>query len=118
MENIHHSIDYIEIYVTDMEKAKQFYSLAFGWKFNDYSPSYVGIQKKNGGAEAGGLCLQDKVSTGGPLVVLYSNDLESSLKQVVVAGGSISQESYEFPGGRRFHFKDPSGNELSVWTKT
>ena len=116
MENIHHSIDYIEIYVTDMEKAKRFYSSAFGWKFIDYSPSYAGIQKKNGG-EAGGLCLQAKVTTGGPLVVLYSNDLDNSLKQVVAAGGSISQESYDFPGGRRFHFKDPSDNELSVWTK-
>ena len=61
--------------------------------------------------------MQDKFNTGTPLVILYSNDLESSLKQVVAAEGSISKETFDFPGGRRFHFKDSSANELAVWTK-
>ena len=110
----HHGIDYIEFTVTDLAKAKSFYSAAFGWKFNDYGPEYAGIQKGDG--EAGGLCVGEKVVTGGPLVILYSNNLEQSLTAVTRAGGVISKPIFEFPGGRRFHFKDPSDNELAVWS--
>ncbi len=111
----HHSIDYIEFGVTDMEKAKKFYSSAFGWKFNDYGPEYAGIQKENG--EAGGLKLEGKVTAGGPLVILYSAKLDESFKQVRSAGGKITKEPFDFPGGRRFQFQDPSGNELAVWSE-
>lgn len=111
----HHSINYIEFSVTDIEKAKAFYSSAFGWKFTDYGPGYAGIQKENG--EAGGLCLEEKVSTGGPLVILYSSQLEESFKQVKAAGGRITKEPFDFPGGSRFQFLDPSGNELGVWSE-
>lgn len=110
----HHGIDYIEFTVTDLAKAKAFYSTAFGWKFNDYGPGYAGIQKDNG--EAGGLRLGSSVITGGPLVILYSDDLERSLAKVTSAGGEIIKPLFTFPGGRRFHFKDPSGNELAVWS--
>jgi predicted enzyme related to lactoylglutathione lyase len=115
-KHTHHKIDYIEFTVTNMLKAKKFYSKAFGWKFKDYGPEYAGIQKKNG--EVGGLRLDKKVSTGGPLVILYSEDLDKSLKKVKAAGGKISKKPFVFPGGRRFHFKDPSGNELGVWGET
>ncbi len=115
-EPVHHSINYIEFSVTDMEIAKEFYSQAFGWEFTDYGPSYVGIQK-SGGGECGGFALVDQVSTGGPLVILYSSSLEESLASVVTAGGKTTRDIFEFPGGRRFQFLDPSGNELAVWSE-
>jgi predicted enzyme related to lactoylglutathione lyase len=108
----HHAIDYIEFTVTDMKKAQDFYSSAFGWEFTDYAPGYAGIQGSE--REVGGFRLGE-VLVGGPLIVLYSDDLESTLERVKAAGGKIAQEPFEFPGGRRFHFIDPSGNELAVW---
>jgi uncharacterized protein len=112
----HHEINYIEFPVTDMERAKQFYSEAFGWQFTDYAPHYVGIRRGNGEGECGGLCLTDVVSTGGPLVILLSDDLDDSYQMVKAAKGTITVETFSFPGGRRFQFRDPSGNELAVWT--
>lgn len=111
----HHEIDYIEFGVTDMARAQRFYAAAFDWQFTDYGPEYAGIRKRSGG-EAGGLRLQPEVATGGPLVILYSNDLERSLARVRDAGGQVTQDIFDFPGGRRFQFKDPSGNELAVWS--
>jgi uncharacterized protein len=111
----HHAIDYIEFPVTDMARAKRFYAAAFGWSFNDYGPDYAGIKKEGG--EAGGLKLEPKVQAGGPLVILYSQDLELSLKKVKEAGATIVKEPFSFPGGRRFQFRDPSGNELAVWAE-
>ena len=112
--HIHHEIDYVELAVTDMARARAFYSAAFGWEFNDYGPEYAGIRSASG--EAGGLRLEGSVETGGPLVILYSENLEASLEQVKNAGGRITTEPFAFPGGRRFHVLDPSGNELAVWT--
>ena len=117
MNQTHHTIDYIEISVSDLSAAKRFYTAAFGWKFTDYGPDYAGIQREGGG-EVGGLRAVDKVARGGPLVVLYSSDLESSQTAVQRAGGEIVAEIFSFPGGRRFQFADPSGNELAVWSDT
>jgi uncharacterized protein len=114
-DHVHHRIDYIEFNVHDLEKAKAFYSAAFDWKFTDYGPTYAGIQGESG--EAGGLRLVESVSEGGPLVILYSQNLENSLMRVREARGKITKEPFAFPGGRRFQFKDPSGNELAVWSK-
>jgi len=111
----HHGIDYVEISVLDLEAAKGFYGAAFGWQFNAYGPGYAGIQKAGGG-EAGGLAVAEEVRGGGPLVVLYSNDIEGTVSAVREAGGRVTKEIFAFPGGRRFHFTDPSGNELAVWT--
>ena len=111
----HHCINYIEFAVSDLTKAKTFYHSAFGWEFNDYGPAYAGIKGESG--EVGGLRTDPTVTTGGPLVILYSEDLESSLKKVKNAGGEISKPPFTFPGGRRFQFKDPSGNELAVWSE-
>ena len=113
----HHSIDYIEFYVTDMKRAQHFYSTVLGWKFTDYGDEYAGIQKQGEEGESGGLCQVEKVTPGGPLVVIYSDDLESSFRQVTEGGGKISKEIISFPGGRRFQFTDPDGNELAVWTE-
>jgi len=115
MTNTHHDINYIEFGVTDMEKAKAFYAAAFGWTFNDYGPEYAGIRRRDG-SEVGGFALRSEVVIGGPLVILYSDALETSLAHVRDAGGHITQDIFAFPGGRRFHFKDPSGNELGAWS--
>ncbi len=113
----HHTIDYIEFQVTDLAAAKQFYGDAFGWTFTDYGPDYAGIRKADGDGEVGGMLQVPDVQTGGPLVVLYSSDVDGSVRAVRDAGGKIAKEPFEFPGGRRFHFVDPSGNELAVWSE-
>ena len=113
----HHAIDYIEIPVTDLAEAKRFYGEAFGWTFNDYGDQYVGIRRADDPAlEAGGFRPVDNVEPGGVLVILYSEDLEESVAKVRAAGGEITAEPFEFPGGRRFHFRDPDGHELAVWS--
>ena len=111
----HHAIDYLEFSVTDLDAAKQFYSAAFGWRFTDYGPGYCGIQ--GDGREVGGFALASTVTRGGPLVILFSNDLEASLDAVRAAGGRVVKEPFTFPGGRRFEFLDPSGNALAVWSE-
>lgn len=112
---VHHAIDYIEFTVRDLAEAKRFYTAAFGWEFNDYGPEYAGIKAADGDGEVGGMRPGDP-ATGGPLVILYSDDLEATLDAVKAAGGRVVKEPFGFPGGRRFHFGDPSGNELAVWT--
>lgn len=113
----HHGIDYLELTAVDVADAKRFYAAAFGWSFNDYGPDYAGI--RGAAREVGGLCKGDLVAAraGHPLVVLYSRDLDASLAAVVAAGGTIATAPFTFPGGRRFHFRDPSGNELAVWSE-
>lgn len=111
----HHSINYIEFAAPDLDQVKRFYQQAFGWKFTDYGPEYSGIQK-TGGGEVGGIRQEAEVVQGGPLVILYSADLEQSQDAVQAAGGRIVKAIFAFPGGRRFHFEDPAGNELAVWS--
>ena len=111
----HHTIDYVEFTVRDLAAAKRFYTTAFGWQFNDYGPEYAGIKGASG--EVGGLHQSHEARTGGPLVILYSKDLEQSVAAVRSAGGSIVREPFAFPGGRRFQFTDVSGNELGVWSE-
>lgn len=108
-----HAIDYIEFTVKDVAAAKEFYGSAFDWEFTDYGPGYAGIKGEH--REMGGFA-QGETVPGGVLVVLFSANLEDTLAAVRKAGGTISKEPFGFPGGRRFHFTDPSGNELAVWT--
>lgn len=110
----HHGFDYIELTVSDMARAQEFYGAAFGWEFTEYGADYAGIRIAD--KEVGGLAVGTR-PPGGPLVILYSRDLEASVAAVRRAGGTISIEPFEFPGGRRFHFLDPNGNELAVWTE-
>lgn len=112
----HHTINYIEIYATDIGASRRFYEAAFDWKFTEYAPTYLGIQKPGGG-EVGGLCAVDEVHKGSMLVILFSNDLKASLASVREAGGTIVKEPFPFPGGSRFQFLDPAGNELAVWSE-
>ena len=108
-------IQYIELYATDLERIKKFYSDLFDWKFTDYGDTYTAFSKS--GLE-GGFEKVSHVSKGGPLVVLYHSNLEQVLADIQSAGGIITKEIFSFPGGRRFHFTDPSGNELAVWSET
>ena len=108
-------IDYVELTVTDFERAKTFYGSAFGWAFEDRGDDYVAFSRA--GLEGGFSKAEAPSPRGGVLVVLYADDLEAAETAVEAAGGTIV-ERLRFPGGRRFHFTDPSGNELAVWTKT
>lgn len=114
---MHHSIDYVELTVTDLEAAKAFYAAAFGWSFVDYGPGYAGIASAQGdGSEVGGLMLATEPRpSGGPLVLLYSDALDVTAEAITKAGGTVTVPAYPFPGGRRLHFTDPTGNELGVW---
>ncbi len=110
-------INYIELPATDIEGTKQFFAKAFGWDFIDYGPEYTAI---SGAGLDGGFyksTLRATTETGSALVVLYSTDLESSLESVESAGGKVVKPIFSFPGGRRFHFADPSGNEYAVWSE-
>jgi predicted enzyme related to lactoylglutathione lyase len=120
MAHTHHGIDYVELPASDVAAAKEFYGSAFGWQFTDYGPGYAGIQAPDGDGEVGGLngFAEDssaRAGTGGPLVLLYSDDLDDSVAAVESAGGTVVDPPFDFPGGRRFHFTDPTGNRLGVW---
>jgi predicted enzyme related to lactoylglutathione lyase len=106
-------MDYIEFRATDIEQTKKFYSEIFGWAFTDYGPDYTSFSD---GRMHGGFESAPTVDGGGPLVVLYSLNLEELEAQIRSKGGRIVRETFEFPGGRRFHFADPSGNELAIWS--
>jgi predicted enzyme related to lactoylglutathione lyase len=106
-------IDYVEFLTTNINETKKFYSGVFGWEFTDYGPTYTCF---NDGRLGGGFSAAPVVAAGGPLVVLYGADLEDIEARVKEYGGKIVRETFEFPGGRRFHFADPGGNELAVWS--
>jgi hypothetical protein len=106
-------IDYIEFPVDDIGVAKTFYRGVFGWKFTDYGPDYSSFED---GRLTGGLRGGETPTRGGALVVIYATALEAVRDAVVFAGGTIVVETHDFPGGRRFHFTDPAGNELAVWS--
>jgi predicted enzyme related to lactoylglutathione lyase len=103
-------IDYLEFSVPDVPAARRFYTAAFGWKFTDYGPDYTSFED---GRLAGGFA---RAPAGGPLAVIFAVDLAAAERQVREAGGKIVKPAYSFPGGRRFHFTDPAGNELAVWS--
>jgi predicted enzyme related to lactoylglutathione lyase len=109
----HHRIDYVELSSTDIPATKTFYSTVFGWTFTDWGPDYVSFATSGLG---GGFARVDSNRTGGPLVILYSTALEETQQTVESHGGRIAKPIFSFPGGRRFHFLDPNGNELAVWS--
>ena len=115
MEQTHHTIAYVELGADDLAASRSFYESAFGWTFNDYGPDYAGIRALDGDDEVGGLTAAATASRGGPLVLLYSEDLDASVRAVEGAGGTVTSPPFEYPGGRRFHFSDPAGNELGVY---
>ena len=107
-------INYVEFTAQNLEVVKTFYSKTFGWNFTDYGPSYVAFD--HSGLE-GGFELSEEPPVNGALIVIYHENLEEIMATIQSAGGTITKEIFSFPGGRRFHFKDPAGNELAVWSE-
>ncbi len=106
-------IDYVEMPGGDLGAVKRFYGAAFGWSFTDYGPEYAGFDEGlDGGFWA------DAAAGAKPLVILFAADLEAMEARVRAAGGEVVKPIFSFPGGRRFHFTDPAGNELAVWSET
>lgn len=109
------TIDYIEFPSKDLVATKQFYSDIFGWTFEDYGPAYISFSD---GRLTGGFFEAKEVTAGvGPLVVLYASDLEAMQVAVESSSGKIVKPIFSFPGGRRFHFEDPGGNTLAIWSE-
>ena len=115
----HHKINYIEFAANDVARAKQFYATAFGWSFQDWGPDYISFDPESAGIAGGFRTAKANESSGGsaPLIVLYSSDLKATEAAIVAAGGAIVVPTFEFPGGRRFHFSDGVGNVLAVWSE-
>jgi predicted enzyme related to lactoylglutathione lyase len=106
-------IDNIELAVSDIARSRAFYGKVFGWTFTDYGPAYCEFTD---GRLTGGLAKGTPVTPGGPLVILYAGDLEDTQRRLQEAGARIVKSTFAFPGGRRFHFLDPDGYELAVWS--
>lgn len=116
--NRHESINYLELAAKDLEETKAFFSNVFGWSFVDYGEEYTAFKETTmeGGFYKSTLC-SDSSSKGAALIVFYSDDLEATEQKILKHGGSISTPTFSFPGGKRFHFQDVTGNEFAVWTE-
>jgi predicted enzyme related to lactoylglutathione lyase len=115
----HHKINYVEFTTTSIEDTKKFYTTVFGWPFKDWGPDYIDSTPESAGLALGfrrGEAAQSQPNYA-PLVILYSADLKATEAAIVAAGGSIVVPTFEFPGGRRFHFSDGLGNVLAVWSE-
>ena len=112
----HEKINYVEFPSSDLKATKKFFQEVFKWSFEDYGPEYTAFS--NSGMDGGFFksAKQSNIENGSALVVLYSNDLKATQAKVTKAGGNITKSIFSFPGGRRFHFTEPSGNELAVWS--
>lgn len=109
-------IDYIELPAADLERTKAFYTSTFGWRFEDYGPDYCAFSD---GRLDGGFYRSEaraSIAAGSALVILYAGNLEETERRVRENAGTIVKGIFSFPGGRRFHFTDPNGNELAVWS--
>ena len=114
--NIHEKINYVEFPTTDLQATKAFFSQVFNWSFEDFGEEYTAFS--NEGLDGGFFKADLTVSTetGSALVVFYSETLEDTQTKIEKAGGTINKPIFDFPGGRRFHFTEPSGNEYAVWS--
>lgn len=113
----HEKIDYVEFPASNIEATKSFFVKAFGWEFEDFGPEYTAFS--NQGLD-GGFYKSDQQSTteqGSALIVFFSDDIEATQKKIEDAGGRIAKPIFSFPGGCRFHFSNPSGNEYAVWAE-
>lgn len=113
----HEKLNYAEFPAKDLKATKRFFESAFGWEFIDYGPEYAAFS--NQGLDGGFYKsnLKSIVDDGSALLVFFSEDLESTQEKVIRAGGKIVEPIFSFPGGRRFHFAEPSGNEFAVWSE-
>jgi predicted enzyme related to lactoylglutathione lyase len=113
MSEINNHINYVEFKAKDLKEIKSFYQKCFNWGFKDYGPNYIAFS--NSGLQ-GGFEKSEKKIVNGALIVLYNTELEKVRETIIKSEGIISKDIFEFPGGRRFQFIDPSGNELAVWS--
>lgn len=112
----HEKINYVEFPTNDLAATKTFFSGVFGWRFEDYGPDYCAFF--GAGLDGGFFRSELTVSTakGSALIVFFSQQLEQTMAKIETAGGKIEKPIFSFPGGRRFHFSDPNGNEYAVWS--
>ena len=118
LTNQHEKINYIELPASDIAAVKQFFTAVFDFKFTDYGPEYSAFSAESAGIEGGFFKapLSSSTHLGSALIVFFSNELEKTQLKVESAGGDVNKPIFEFPGGRRFHFLDPCGNEWAVWS--
>ena len=111
-------INYIELPAHDLKMVKDFFSAVFAWEFTDYGPEYTAFYATESGLDGGFYQSNQssKTENGAALVVFYAQDLKDIMTQIIQAGGAVCKDIFEFPGGRRFHFTDPCGNEYAVWS--
>jgi len=114
--NTHEKLSYVEFPANNLAATKAFFTKAFAWSFVDYGEEYATFS--NQGLDGGFYQseLASKTQNGGALLVFYSQKLEDTQTKVIEADGIIVKEIFSFPGGRRFHFIEPSGNEFAVWS--
>ena len=112
----HEKLDYVEFPARDLKATQAFFSSVFGWQFEDFGSDYCAFcgQGLDGGFYRSEL--YSITQNGSALLVFYSDDLEATLVAIEQAGGRIVKPIFEFPGGRRFHFSEPSDNEFAVWS--
>lgn len=117
MTTVNNTINYLELPTNDIEGSKNFFNQVFGWEFVDYGPEYTCFTNAgiSGGFYTSGqhFCL----SQGSPLLVIYHQDLSTVISKITLAGGAITKPTFSFPGGKRFHFTEPCGNEYAVWSE-
>lgn len=114
--NVHEKMNYVEFPARDIQATKSFFTHVFGWSFEDFGAEYTAFEDE--GLD-GGFYYSEKVSLtkhGSALIVFYSEELEITEAKIINAGGKIIRPTFTFPGGRRFHFTEPSGNEFAVWS--
>ena len=110
------TLNYLELPATDLAATRAFYEAAFGWAFQEWGSVYLSFS--GAGLDGGFTTDRTPAAPGaGPLPVIYAADLAAAEAAVTAAGGTITQPTFPFPGGRRFHFADPAGNELAVWSE-
>ncbi len=116
--NEHEKVNYLEFHANDLDATKAFFAGVFGWSFTEYGPDYTCFSRADAGLDGGFFRSEksSKTETGGALVVFYSQDLEDTQARIEAAGGTVIRPIFAFPGGRRFHFTEPSGNEFAVWS--
>jgi predicted enzyme related to lactoylglutathione lyase len=109
-------IDYIEIPVTDLDRSREFFNQLFGWEFQEWGPDYYSFS--DGRLDGGLRRSEEPAPASGVLLVFYTQDIDRDYARVKELGATISQEVFDFPGGKRFHFMDPVGTEFAMWTST